>query len=212
MADEWRNTYEDVVDFTDRKSCHMVQIKTPDLGSIHNIVESILYCKQHGMEAYQGGNRTETGPPPRPASTWPSLPARRAVARRRSPYGGRRGLHDRQNQRAMERSPPCSRRKGLDDGQDLHCPLPNGHPGSALLPGGPFLRGMEENPDLIAVDAGSTDPGPYYSACKSFTDRVGVKRDLRYMIGWAWAPANGSAIRVVAKIIPRIVISTRRHL
>ena len=60
VADEWCNTYEDVVDFTDRKSCHMVQIKTPDLGSIHNIVESILYCKQHGMEAYQGGTCNET--------------------------------------------------------------------------------------------------------------------------------------------------------
>jgi hypothetical protein len=51
------------------------------------------------------------------------------------------------------------------------------------FPEASFLRGMEENPDLIAVDAGSTDPGPYYlGSGKSFTDRVGVKRDLRYMI------------------------------
>ncbi|HWQ09052.1 MAG TPA: enolase C-terminal domain-like protein, partial [Holophaga sp.] len=60
VADEWCNTYDDVVAFTDRKCCHMVQIKTPDLGSIHNIVESILYCKRHGMEAYQGGTCNET--------------------------------------------------------------------------------------------------------------------------------------------------------
>ncbi len=60
VADEWCNTHEDVVLFTDEKACHMVQIKTPDLGSIHNIVESVLYCKQHGMEAYQGGTCNET--------------------------------------------------------------------------------------------------------------------------------------------------------
>ncbi len=60
VADEWCNTYEDVMDFTDWKCCHMVQIKTPDLGSIHNVVESILYCKRHGMEAYQGGTCNET--------------------------------------------------------------------------------------------------------------------------------------------------------
>ncbi len=46
-----------------------------------------------------------------------------------------------------------------------------------------FYRGLEASPDLIAVDGGSTDPGPYYlGAGKSFTDRTGVKRDLRYMI------------------------------
>lgn len=46
-----------------------------------------------------------------------------------------------------------------------------------------FLRGMAEKPDLIAVDGGSTDPGPYYlGAGKPFTDRAGVKRDLRYML------------------------------
>jgi hypothetical protein len=46
-----------------------------------------------------------------------------------------------------------------------------------------FFKGLEAEPDLIAVDGGSTDPGPYYlGSGKSFTDRVGVKRDLRYMI------------------------------
>lgn len=46
-----------------------------------------------------------------------------------------------------------------------------------------FYRGLEAAPDLIAVDGGSTDPGPYYLGTgKSFTDRTGVKRDLRYMI------------------------------
>ncbi len=46
-----------------------------------------------------------------------------------------------------------------------------------------FARGMARNPDLIAVDAGSVDPGPYYlGSGKSFTDRAGVKRDLRFML------------------------------
>ena len=60
VADEWCNTYEDVVDFADARCCHMAQIKTPDLGGIHNIVESVLYCNRHGMEAYQGGTCNET--------------------------------------------------------------------------------------------------------------------------------------------------------
>lgn len=46
-----------------------------------------------------------------------------------------------------------------------------------------FRRGMAEKPDVIAVDGGSTDPGPFYlGAGKSFTDRAGVKRDLRFML------------------------------
>jgi len=36
-----------------------------------------------------------------------------------------------------------------------------------------------QNPDVIGVDAGSTDPGPYYlGSGKSFTDMGAVKRDL----------------------------------
>ena len=60
VADEWCNTFEDVVDFTDARCCHMAQIKTPDLGGIHNIVEAVLYCNSNGMEAYQGGTCNET--------------------------------------------------------------------------------------------------------------------------------------------------------
>ena len=44
-------------------------------------------------------------------------------------------------------------------------------------------EGMRREPDVIAVDAGSTDPGPYYlGAGISFTDREAVKRDLGIMI------------------------------
>lgn len=46
-----------------------------------------------------------------------------------------------------------------------------------------FEEGMKRKPHLIAVDAGSTDPGPYYlGAGVSFTDRDAVKRDLGIMI------------------------------
>lgn len=46
-----------------------------------------------------------------------------------------------------------------------------------------FLEGMRRKPHVIAVDAGSTDPGPYYlGAGKSFTDYNSVKRDLEIMI------------------------------
>jgi hypothetical protein len=43
--------------------------------------------------------------------------------------------------------------------------------------------GLERGPDLIGVDAGSTDPGPYYlGAGKSFTDPAAVRRDLRLIL------------------------------
>lgn len=46
-----------------------------------------------------------------------------------------------------------------------------------------FEEGMKYYPDVIAADAGSTDPGPYYlGAGYSFTDRSAVKRDLSVMI------------------------------
>jgi len=46
-----------------------------------------------------------------------------------------------------------------------------------------FNAAMRLKPHVIAADAGSTDPGPYYlGAGKSFTDRNAVKRDLAIMI------------------------------
>ena len=60
VADEWCNTYEDVKDFVDHGAGHMIQVKTPDLGSLHKSAESVLYCKAHGVKAYQGGTCNET--------------------------------------------------------------------------------------------------------------------------------------------------------
>ena len=60
VADEWCNTLEDIKLFADAKAGHMVQIKTPDLGGVNNTIEAVLYCKQKGIGAYQGGTCNET--------------------------------------------------------------------------------------------------------------------------------------------------------
>ncbi|NCB41457.1 MAG: methylaspartate ammonia-lyase [Clostridia bacterium] len=60
VADEWCNTFEDVMYFADNKAGHMLQIKTPDLGGVNNVIEAILYCKDKGIGAYSGGTCNET--------------------------------------------------------------------------------------------------------------------------------------------------------
>ncbi|ACI19214.1 acyclic terpene utilization AtuA family protein [Dictyoglomus thermophilum] len=46
-----------------------------------------------------------------------------------------------------------------------------------------YYKAFSEKPDVIAVDAGSTDPGPYYLGKGiSFVDREATKRDLEYLI------------------------------
>ena len=60
VADEWCNTLEDIKLFADKKAGHMVQIKTPDLGGVNNTIEAVLYCKEKGIGAYQGGTCNET--------------------------------------------------------------------------------------------------------------------------------------------------------
>ncbi len=60
VADEWCNTLADVRYFADNRAGHMIQIKTPDLGGIGNIVEAVLYCRAKGVGAYQGGTCNET--------------------------------------------------------------------------------------------------------------------------------------------------------
>lgn len=60
VADEWCNTYEDVVDFADANAGHMLQVKTPDLGGVNNTIEALLYCHKTGKGAYCGGTCNET--------------------------------------------------------------------------------------------------------------------------------------------------------
>lgn len=55
------------------------------------------------------------------------------------------------------------------------------------IPERSFERGMSQNPDVLAVDAGSIDPGPYYlGSGVSFTNRAMVKRDLRLILRAAY--------------------------
>ena len=60
VADEWCNTFDDIKYFADNGAGDMLQIKTPDLGGINNIIESVIYCKKKGVGAYQGGTCNET--------------------------------------------------------------------------------------------------------------------------------------------------------
>ena len=60
VADEWCNTLEDVQAFVDAGAGHMIQIKTPDLGSLHRTAEAVLYCQEKKVKAYMGGTCNET--------------------------------------------------------------------------------------------------------------------------------------------------------
>lgn len=60
VADEWCNTYEDIVKFVDAQAADMVQIKTPDLGGIQNTIEAVIYARKFGVGAYVGGSCNET--------------------------------------------------------------------------------------------------------------------------------------------------------
>lgn len=60
VVDEWCNNLEDIKYFADNKAGHIIQIKTPDLGGLHNVAEAILYCKERGINAYCGGTCNET--------------------------------------------------------------------------------------------------------------------------------------------------------
>jgi methylaspartate ammonia-lyase len=60
IADEWCNTLDDIRLFAQAAASDFVQIKTPDLGSIHNTIEAVLYCRQNGMGACLGGTANET--------------------------------------------------------------------------------------------------------------------------------------------------------
>lgn len=60
VADEWCNTLDDVKFFADNNAGHMLQVKTPDLGGINNVIEALLYCSDRNIGAYSGGSCNET--------------------------------------------------------------------------------------------------------------------------------------------------------
>jgi hypothetical protein len=66
--------------------------------------------------------------------------------------------------------------------KEMRILTPNGLLGYGF-PKESFIEGMKRKPHVIAVDAGSTDPGPYYlGAGVSFTSRSGVKRDMEILL------------------------------
>ncbi|MFJ4170748.1 methylaspartate ammonia-lyase [Paenarthrobacter sp. NPDC089714] len=60
IADEWANTADDVHRFATAGATDLIQIKTPDLGSIHHTVDAILDCHAHGVGPILGGTCAET--------------------------------------------------------------------------------------------------------------------------------------------------------
>ncbi|WP_316398946.1 methylaspartate ammonia-lyase [Bradyrhizobium sp. 33ap4] len=60
IADEWANTADDVHLFAEAGAVDMVQIKTPDLGSLHHAIDAILDCHRHGVGPVLGGTCAET--------------------------------------------------------------------------------------------------------------------------------------------------------
>lgn len=60
IVDEWCNTLEDVMAFSDEQAVDICQVKTPDLGGINNTIEAALYCKRNGTGYYLGGTANET--------------------------------------------------------------------------------------------------------------------------------------------------------
>ncbi|RWN60389.1 MAG: methylaspartate ammonia-lyase [Mesorhizobium sp.] len=60
VVDERCNTLEDIRLFAEAKAAHLVQIKTPDVGSIADTVRAVLLCKANKVGAYVGGSCTET--------------------------------------------------------------------------------------------------------------------------------------------------------
>jgi len=60
VADEWANTLDDIREFVDAGAADMIQIKMPDLGSIHNTIQAVLACKAAEVGALLGGSYAET--------------------------------------------------------------------------------------------------------------------------------------------------------
>jgi len=60
VVDEWCNTADDVRAFLAADAADVVQVKTPDLGSLTHTVEALLAVRAAGVEAFCGGTCAET--------------------------------------------------------------------------------------------------------------------------------------------------------
>lgn len=60
VADEWANTKTDIAEFARSGAVHMIHVKMPDLGSLHQSLEAVLDCRKQGVETLLGGSCIET--------------------------------------------------------------------------------------------------------------------------------------------------------
>ena len=60
VADEWCDTRADVERFVDAGAADVVQVKTPDLGSVAESGRAVRYCGETDVRAYLGGTCNET--------------------------------------------------------------------------------------------------------------------------------------------------------
>ncbi len=134
----------------------MVQIKTPDLGSIHNIVDAVFTAIATAWK------RTRAAPAMKLCQC-PHLCPRRPC---RSPhaYAGKPGMGFDEGLdivfNEMNRISRCCRLR-INKWLVLLKSYRNGNP-RVWIPGRELPQSDGRMPDLIAVDAGSSDPGPHY--------------------------------------------------
>lgn len=62
VADELCPKFEDHKDFASSGAADYHQIKVPDLGGIHNAIETVLHLKKTGVGTYLGGSLAQTIP------------------------------------------------------------------------------------------------------------------------------------------------------
>ncbi|KAJ5181777.1 Methylaspartate ammonia-lyase [Penicillium cf. viridicatum] len=60
VADEWCNTLQDIREFAEANAVDFVQVKLPDLGSLHNSIDAVLYCRSQNIGCCLGGSANET--------------------------------------------------------------------------------------------------------------------------------------------------------
>lgn len=60
IVDEWCNDRRDLERAIAADVAHIYHIKMPDLGALHNSIESVLLCRSAGVKSYLGGSSNET--------------------------------------------------------------------------------------------------------------------------------------------------------
>jgi methylaspartate ammonia-lyase len=60
IVDEWANDLDDIRAFVDADASDMVNVKSPDLGSVANAARAVLACWEGGVRPILGGSCTDT--------------------------------------------------------------------------------------------------------------------------------------------------------